>query len=375
MEQTFKKRPSERAAEYLTEYLNHRALHEDLRLPSTRFIAQKLNISEGTVRNVLHRLRKEGTLHPGGKDSFPRIRIGTNVGVLEHSRLQGYPGKILLSAANTVMRLGTAASISSIFSYDEYDHPPSARETARRCDGLDAILISQSAIHTKTLIAHCSRQKKPYVVVNAPAEDTTTNFVSPNQTKAFFRLGQALIQAGRTRLALLIFPAIAHSVAIRQRVAGLVNAVGTALEDPIHLRIVPCQSWLRENGREATETLLQSGYLPDAILTAGDHLAVGALDALQHHGLRVPDDVSLITGGGVESTVGNFTRLSLPVMELGKQAVEMLVLMVRNRTPSIPGRYIDIPILSGCTTTPEENRLLHSCDEEEAKAALSNAFS
>jgi len=380
MEGTTPKRPSERAAEFLNNFLRNQPPTGELLLPSTRFIAGKLGISEGTVRNVLRRMKKEGAFEPGGK-GLPfhvpqRISIGTNAGILDPTRLSGYPGKVLLSAFRTVLQLGTAASISSIFSQEEYDSPPSDSEVARRCNELDAILISQSAPHPETLIAHCNRQKKPYIVLNSPGEEATTNFVSPNQTQAFYQLGKALARAGRRRLALLVFPSLEHSAAIRQRVAGLVNGLGPALGERVQLRIGPCQGLLQNDGRAAMETLLQSGYFPDAILTAGDHLALGAMEALERHGVNIPSDVSVITGGGVEATVlhNNLTRLSLPAHEVGQQAVEMLVTMVRSQTHSVPGRYIDIPIFAGRTTTPEENRLLQPCFEE-ANAAPSRAFS
>jgi LacI family transcriptional regulator len=50
-----------------------------------------------------------------------------------------------------------------------------------------------------------------------------------------------------------------------------------------------------EGGRQATRTLLASGFEPTAIICVNDVTAVGALRELRERGLRVPEDVS-VTG-------------------------------------------------------------------------------
>ena len=50
-----------------------------------------------------------------------------------------------------------------------------------------------------------------------------------------------------------------------------------------------------EGGRQATRTLLSSGFKPTAIVCVNDIMAVGALRELRERGLRVPQDVS-VTG-------------------------------------------------------------------------------
>src|SRR6266849_1304905 len=50
-----------------------------------------------------------------------------------------------------------------------------------------------------------------------------------------------------------------------------------------------------EGGRQATRTLLASGYAPTAIICVNDITAVGALRELRERGIRVPQDIS-VTG-------------------------------------------------------------------------------
>jgi LacI family transcriptional regulator len=50
-----------------------------------------------------------------------------------------------------------------------------------------------------------------------------------------------------------------------------------------------------ETGYEGTCKILESGARITALLIANDHMAIGALHALREHGLRVPDDVSVVS--------------------------------------------------------------------------------
>lgn len=54
--------------------------------------------------------------------------------------------------------------------------------------------------------------------------------------------------------------------------------------------------WLNKAGRRAAKKLLKSGRpLPDAIVSANDEMALGAMTVLQEAGIRVPEDV-IVTG-------------------------------------------------------------------------------
>jgi len=79
-------------------------------------------------------------------------------------------------------------------------------------------------------------------------------------------------------------------------------------------------------GREAAR-LLARGPLPDAVVCASDQGALGALQALRAHGVRVPGDVA-ITGFDdtvlAEACEPRLTTVRQPLRELGAQAVTAL---------------------------------------------------
>lgn len=52
-----------------------------------------------------------------------------------------------------------------------------------------------------------------------------------------------------------------------------------------------------QGGRDAVDRFLTQGDCPTALLMENDWMAVGAIEQLRHHGLSVPDDVSVIGYG------------------------------------------------------------------------------
>ncbi|GJM81893.1 hypothetical protein HMSSN139_43890 [Paenibacillus sp. HMSSN-139] len=55
-----------------------------------------------------------------------------------------------------------------------------------------------------------------------------------------------------------------------------------------------------ESGSKAMEELLKADEKPTAVFAAGDNLAVGAMMAMKRHGLRVPEDISLVGFDDIE---------------------------------------------------------------------------
>ncbi len=81
-------------------------------------------------------------------------------------------------------------------------------------------------------------------------------------------------------------------------------------------------------GYQCTEQLLNNNPKLDAIMAAVDIQGMAALRALKVHGLKVPQDVRLVSLTG--HSIGNMlettmTSLEIPAYEMGRKAVKMLI--------------------------------------------------
>jgi hypothetical protein len=81
------------------------------------------------------------------------------------------------------------------------------------------------------------------------------------------------------------------------------------------LQLPDSRIWLTretpEGGFEAAVRILNTSPMPTALLVRTDLLAIGALQAFQQHGVRIPDDLSLVGTTTCPSHGGSFRRSAL----------------------------------------------------------------
>jgi LacI family transcriptional regulator len=80
-------------------------------------------------------------------------------------------------------------------------------------------------------------------------------------------------------------------------------------------------------GREAADRLLSIPEPPTAIFAFNDDIAIGAIQSARAHGLRVPEDVSIVGFDDVEHATivtPDLTTVRQPLAEMGRTAVSLL---------------------------------------------------
>lgn len=89
-----------------------------------------------------------------------------------------------------------------------------------------------------------------------------------------------------------------------------------------------------DSGYEMMTSLLSQGNLPDAVFAASDPIAMGALKALAEHGIRVPDDISLMGFDDIsiaEFTVPPLTTIHAPAYHMGNYGASLVHHIVRKQ--------------------------------------------
>ncbi len=133
-----------------------------------------------------------------------------------------------------------------------------------------------------------------------------------------------LIEQGRERIAMI--GGLQYLTPAQERLQGYSEALRHAGRE-VDPALILNGDFKAESGAAITREFMQRPTPPDAIFTANSLMAMGALQALHALGLRVPQDVALVSFDDVpwaENLNPPLTVVAQPAYELGVQAVELL---------------------------------------------------
>lgn len=111
-------------------------------------------------------------------------------------------------------------------------------------------------------------------------------------------------------------------------------------------------------GFEQSMELLQRKPSPSALVISGILPAYGALRAVTHLGLKVPDDLSIITYDDQLSYLPNsgdiplFTAVRSSIRDAGSRVIELLVQCIERRSDSLPNELWEAELVVGRSTGP-----------------------
>jgi len=155
---------------------------------------------------------------------------------------------------------------------------------ARRVDGI--IVVGRQTDARPSL----GKLPVPVVYVYAFSDDEGDLSVTVDNVQLGRIAADHLLGSGRRRIAHISGEAD-HSAAL-ERLQGASEALQSQGLDFASPPLFG--DWSEAWGRAATELLLSSGPVPDAILCASDQLARGALDSIRDRGISVPEDIAVI---------------------------------------------------------------------------------
>jgi DNA-binding LacI/PurR family transcriptional regulator len=129
-----------------------------------------------------------------------------------------------------------------------------------------------------------------------------------------------LLDCGHTRVGFVGGPAGVQTA--DERVSGYKQAVAAAGLEPL------CAdgAFRTEGGRRAASALVDEGA--SALLVANNLMTIGALQAIRERGLRIPDDVAIVSIDDppwAELTDPPLTTLAQPVRQMAEAAVGLLL--------------------------------------------------
>lgn len=135
-----------------------------------------------------------------------------------------------------------------------------------------------------------------------------------------------LIVCGHRRIGLIVGNLDLNTIKNRWRgVVDTLDRAGIALDRGL---VYEQGDYLPQSGYSGAQMLMQQASAPTAIFCFNDLMALGVLNYAQSHGVRVPDQLSVIGFDDIllaAYTVPGLTTIAQPKYELGRNVAELLL--------------------------------------------------
>ncbi len=184
--------------------------------------------------------------------------------------------------------------------------------------------IVAAAQFTDAQLAACEARRTPLVFYNRVYPNHSVASVCCDHEEGERLLVEGLLRSGRESFAVVSGPA--DSAVSTARTHGAINALKSAG--------IPYRQIEGDYSYECAKDIVNSLLAKDsrkinAIVCSNDVMAIGCIDQLVHvHGMRVPEDISVVGFDGVSAASWenyNLTTIVQPVSRMVDAAVQMLI--------------------------------------------------
>ena len=209
--------------------------------------------------------------------------------------------------------------------------------------GVDGFVLHMSVM-TRKLSALISREGIPHIVIGRPNFDNHLCWIDTDNCLSGELAARHLVEQGYTILAFA--GGRADDMISWRRLQGVRQALqemGMALP---HERVLQSQSTLADGAR-AMKKLLRMKPRPQAVICANNPIALGLMQALQARGVRVPEDLALITFDSYPFSLFTeppMTMVDVNMYEMGQEAGRLVLQKLKHPATQIQ-TYITTPTL------------------------------
>ena len=204
---------------------------------------------------------------------------------------------------------------------------------SRGVDGIVLAPVQERNDHIKDLI----EKKIPLVLIDRIFDDIKVDSVITNNADSVINAVSHLVKLGHKQIAFLRGQKNIYT--IKNRLAGYLDALEKFNLKKNNKYIVG-NGFEFEDGYTATQELLKLPKVPTAIISSGgDLVTLGAIKAIYENGLKIPEDISLISF--FDSLYSPFLATPLTTIShfrkrIGEEAFQLLLKQIESKRKRIP---------------------------------------
>jgi len=302
-------------------------------LPARSAIAAYLGVSEVVVRKALGMLISEKlltsrprigcmVLKPRGMHMFAKVLI------VNAERAGGYPMGVKTEMIEKEL-FSAGYCPCSIWLDNDARGRIDCSDFRRALDSNpDFVVIQSCPMHQRGLVRLAERYGRPYIVIGSLVHNSCRNIFSTRDCNCAGAL-RAFVDACRTeRIRSVCQMGFGQDSFMDAK--RLLEGVGIYVERvdvDIALTLGSLEK-IQRDGSVAMQRRLRAGPLPDLLFFVDDYLTLGAMPALLERGVRIPEDVKVVTfankGFGPVFTK-SFTRIEMDMRKAGQALGKSLV--------------------------------------------------
>lgn len=228
-----------------------------------------------------------------------------------------------LDTLSGIFKASNRLGYSIIFTFAEEPVDPNQVIESVRSKDCDGIILYQIA--DTALISLLQKEQIPFVCVDAHiTKDGSLPMVEVDYFDAAYQATMYLYQCGHHQIGFV------GPTTPAEYYVSTFNGYRAALKDT---NLVCNPAWLTEisftenSAANCVQQLLQAPYMPTALLCAGDAYAIDLIRCLKAKGLRVPEDISIMSMDDLmisRHLDPPLSTMSFPKEQLGEQAMHLL---------------------------------------------------
>lgn len=212
---------------------------------------------------------------------------------------------------------------------------------SRKVDGIVVVPCGQGA----SLLEKVNANDVPVVLIDRYYASSDLSYVSTDNYQGGLLATSHLIGKGHKKIACI--QGTPFSMPVKERVRGYMDAMKEAgLDKNIH---ISGEDFSIRNGYLETKLLLNSGDNHiTAIFALSNTILLGAIKAINESGLKVPEDISLISFDNytyLDFLNPPITRISQPTEEIGTLAIKIITQSISEKVRSGSTRILLPPTL------------------------------
>ncbi|HET7657546.1 MAG TPA: LacI family DNA-binding transcriptional regulator [Bacillales bacterium] len=206
---------------------------------------------------------------------------------------------------------------------------------------VDGIVLLYSRIDDR-IFDYLEENSLPFVVIGKPFRqaDQITHIDNDN-FKASSELTEYLIRLNHTRIGFV--GGDLNLVVTVDRLTGYEKAIRSA-GLPYRNDYIVHEEFLKEGGSEAVKELMMLDSPPTGLVVSDDLMALGILNTLDEMGIKVPEDISVVSFNNLlmaEISTPSLTSMEIHIFQLGYEAVDALIEKIKH--PETLAKRITVP--------------------------------